>query len=660
MKTRNLGLWLLTAIATALVACAGGQSLPSVSKAPGAPAKSVTAHLLVKIPREARKRHRVRIGSNYVSAATTSLKFVLNAVNGGAVPSGFTTTVFINLAGCTSSSSTYTCATAWTVPAASDTFSVFACTGSNCSGSILSENVLTQTVAAGSSNVSVTLWGVPSQIVAVPQKSAYETGSSPNYTILGAATPWPFTVQVQDAAGDAIVGPGSPTVSASPANADYTASISGNTLNVTPESTNGPIPSTAIKITATFPSGGATPFPGTCEGVTQTSCSANVNIATQLPAAVVATNSLTGIDVWSPSAVALALAGQTGIGRTGTLTTGAVLTTNQSIAFDPSGNLYVGGINSGTALIAVFAASQIASAIAGNSNVTATGSLFCNAKGGSGGITAIAAGGTGDVFATELQKDSSAHLDICGWRKGTEVLQAFGGQTNVGERVDFLTSGTPKNCSIIADSNLDLFVYDDTPQISSWGSGTVTAALASGTTASADGSYATGAVSGLLSTVPRSMAIVAGSLVATGSGNQEQLNVWKAGEVPTSTTSLAAFGSLSSAGSSMGSIAFDASGNLFSFGATGTDILAYPSSAITTAVGGGTGSATGSLAGASTIDGISIDTTENSLYAAVPGSSAVDVWYGNQLTSAIGGTSSVAASGSLTTGSGVFDVLVVP
>jgi hypothetical protein len=422
MSAKNLGLLALLLTCAMLVACAGNDAMPPSSHAPGL-LRPTVAHIVVKVPSEARKRHRVKIHGHYISAATASLKFVLNKVNGGSVPVGFTSSVTINLSSCTGTG-TKTCSTAWTVPAASDTFTAYSYSGSSGTGNVLGENSLTQTVSTGNSNISVTLWGVTNSISVVAANSTYESGSSGSgFTVLGAATPWPFTVEALDASGDAIIGAGAPTISASPNGTAYTASVSGTTLDVTPESTNGPISATAIKITITYPSGGATPYPGTCDGVTGTSCSLSFNVATSLPKAIaVVDTTSTYIYLFSQQKIAQALAGEAAITPSGSLSVGTG--EPSSVAEDSSGNVYV-GVGNGGKNIQAFSAAKVSSALAGSTGVTESGSLKCAAG---TQIIAIAISPTkGTLWGQQWSDPTKTGASyVCGYATTTMALAVAG------------------------------------------------------------------------------------------------------------------------------------------------------------------------------------------------------------------------------------------
>jgi hypothetical protein len=432
MSAKQLWLWAVLGISAVLVACAGGGTLPNAPHTSGGGTwtsggklKPIKAHIVIHLPPKWHRKHRVKIGSHYISASTNSFKFVLNAVNGGAVPAGYTTTMTMNLASCTGTT-TRTCATAWTVPAASDTFTVYEYSGTGGTGNILGENALTQTIATGSSSIAVTMYGVTNSIVVVAANTTYESGSSGSgFTVLGAATPWPFTVEALDASGNVIAGAGAPTISASPNGTTYTASVSSNTLFVTPKSTNGPISATAIKITVTYPSGGATPYPGTCDGVTGTSCSVSFNVSTVLPRAVAVVDTTTAnVQIFSQQKVAQALAGEAAITASGSLSVGTG--EPSSIAEDSSGNVYVGVVNGGNN-IQVFSAGQVTSAINGSANVTKSGSLKC---GGGTQIISVAVSPTkGTLWGQQWTSPSaSGHAVICGYAT-TTMASAVAGTT---------------------------------------------------------------------------------------------------------------------------------------------------------------------------------------------------------------------------------------
>jgi uncharacterized repeat protein (TIGR03803 family) len=185
--------------ATLIAACSGisgpGTQVPSTGGF-GKP-QSVAARIVVKFPaRGHRPKHR---GPQYVSEATQSIVFTLTDVDGVAPPAGFTTSMTLTFASphCTGSGP-YICSTNWTVPAASDSFSVAAYDAAAGAGKLLSKNTITQTIAVGASTIGVTLDGVPATISLAPMPTTGIIG--------GTLTATQFAVGAQDPDGYTIVG----------------------------------------------------------------------------------------------------------------------------------------------------------------------------------------------------------------------------------------------------------------------------------------------------------------------------------------------------------------------------------------------------------------------------------------------------------------------
>ena len=254
-----------------LAGCAAGE--PATPQATSQVRTSpVDARVIVKFPK---RPPAVRRGSRYVSTATSSVQFALTSVDGGSVPSGYTSSVTISLGtGCTDSSGTYTCSSAWKVPAASDGFTVTAYSGAGATGSELSRNTLVKAVSTGSSTIAVTLDGIPASVTVVPASGSSVTGTlSAGLVAQKCGSPQNVDVYGVDAGGDDIIGSGGPTVSLS----------SGNTGVVTVAT---PAPSTPNEFALSYPleesstnvtlTAGATPLSGS--GGTVKSASGTISV----------------------------------------------------------------------------------------------------------------------------------------------------------------------------------------------------------------------------------------------------------------------------------------------------------------------------------------------------------------------------------------------
>jgi len=199
----------MIACSTALTACGGGGStsgtvpngVPSSSPVGGAGTQSVTFQ--VEIPATTRGAAANTRRPDYVSAGTQSISVV---VNGGApqvfsIPAGGTL-----VSGCSVPSvPTASTACSWTllVPPGPATFAVTLYSGPNATGSVLSSGSISTTIVSGKLNdVAVTFNGVPAALVV-----ELGTSSPPSGTPLVI----PVIVYTVDAAGYAIIGPGTNT-----------------------------------------------------------------------------------------------------------------------------------------------------------------------------------------------------------------------------------------------------------------------------------------------------------------------------------------------------------------------------------------------------------------------------------------------------------------
>jgi hypothetical protein len=195
------------ACSAALAACGGGGSVSGTvpnavpSSSPGTGTQSVTFQ--VEIPATTRNAAAGARRPQYVSAGTQSIAVV---VNGGtpqifSVPSGGTI-----VAGCNGPNiATTSTACTWTllVPPGPATFAVTLYSGPNATGSVLSSGSISTTIVSGKLNdVAVTFNGVPAALV-------LELGTSAPPS--GAPLVIPVVVYTVDAAGYAIIGPGTNT-----------------------------------------------------------------------------------------------------------------------------------------------------------------------------------------------------------------------------------------------------------------------------------------------------------------------------------------------------------------------------------------------------------------------------------------------------------------
>ena len=590
----------------------------------------------VKFPRPQRARARARRDPLYVSASTTSVTFTLDAVNGGSVPAGFTPkTVTLDYehsnGSCTYASSSYTCTTSWEVPAASDEFTVSAY---DSSAKLLSTNELTQDVSTGNSTIAVTLWGVPaSLVIAATSSSVFTAGST--YFLPVKATSYPFTVQAEDADGNAIVGPGAPSYTLSLASGSVftlrtpAPSATGFAVGA---STLSSYATTTLTATATYPSGGSTPYPQTCPSA---ACSATATLRLGPPLLVANGNSDT-IGAYS-GGLASALSGDTG-SSAGTFFTGA---NPQALLFDSDGDLFEpnGSTSGGSNTVGVYAASSLAKVLQGTSE-SATGTLAT----GSNPI-AVAFDSSGNLYVANYG-DATV-----GVYAASQVAKALSGSTAVAASGSLATGTDPIAILFDASGNLCVANYGSST-VSVYDTSALSDAVGGSTSVAATGTLTTGSepwaltfdTSGDLFVANASSKTVSAYLKATYD------------KALSGSTAVAATGSLA-AGTDTHGLAFDSSGNLYVANYSASDVSVFAKSAVTSALGGSTAvAATGTLAAGSGPQQVAFDGFGN-FFVSNDASESVSVYAPSALAKAVGGSTGVAATGSLTAQNGPLALL---
>jgi sugar lactone lactonase YvrE len=251
-----------TIFAFVLTSCGGaGTVTPPSSSAAVVPSAARGPHrVMVRLRIRGAKAKRHGRGARYLSPATQSLVYVVTGpgpattvAGGGAVnltlgspyctspgalqPLTCTTDVPVTL----SASGNYTFAVATYDQkqscGSSGVCSVAPCTpgatgGSACTGNVLSDQTLVQTLTIGAANkITISLGGVAASVTATPLQTGYAFGDVLGLTIWGAASQR-IAIVARDADGNAIVGPGSPTIAVTSGDASV--------MTVTPnQSTNG-------------------------------------------------------------------------------------------------------------------------------------------------------------------------------------------------------------------------------------------------------------------------------------------------------------------------------------------------------------------------------------------------------------------------------------
>lgn len=188
----------------------GGSAVPPVTPTGaaaggGATTSGTQAKLTVVVPQAAATTATsasVR-RPQYVSPSSSHLVVSVN----GATPTTYGLTP--QSPGCALQAGTVTCTFSVPAPAGND---ALALSLTDAGGNVLSKNVVTATIAAGTvTPVAVTLAGVPATVKIVPGTRAFIDGTSAPYHFPG-LFPQPVEVEPLDADGNVIIGPGAPTI----------------------------------------------------------------------------------------------------------------------------------------------------------------------------------------------------------------------------------------------------------------------------------------------------------------------------------------------------------------------------------------------------------------------------------------------------------------
>lgn len=326
-------------LVTLLAACGGGaqSTLPAANSAQSQ-SKAVSASIVIKIPPASATSSSKR--QAYVSASTQSISGTINPAAGC---SGCSAAVSIaaNLtptsSGCANSGGTTTCTIPVTLKPGSYVASVSTYSGV-LSGGVPSGNELStdQTVAvtitANTANtISMVMGGIPNSFT-----SAGTSGTNNSYVnsiggelyLDGASSSITVTITPQDASGNAIIGPGAPTMtfSVTGGNGFTLASSTANSATVTAPAKG----TTGIDfLNITFASGTT----GAC-GASNAACSQQSQVEFMQRVAGTANAASSGVAWESPMAY------QGSFENVMTVTSG--LTDPRYLAFDSKGHLFVG------------------------------------------------------------------------------------------------------------------------------------------------------------------------------------------------------------------------------------------------------------------------------------------------------------------------------
>ncbi|HEY0797708.1 MAG TPA: hypothetical protein VGD50_01090 [Candidatus Baltobacteraceae bacterium] len=249
------------ALLASLCACGGNggtSPAPSALNQPSTTNATATLVLEIPLPSAASSPSSSARLPQYVSAATQSVEVTVLTVN-GTPPSGLAPTI-ANMTPTTNGCSidgahpgNYTCTIAAIVPAGSDSLKISLFSAAGATGSLLSQQIISATIASGVANSlnavldanpgAITVSALPNSGISGNQTSGFTTAGTIAQTL---------NVSVADVAGDTVGSalPGAPTLSATSSAPDV-ATVSANTatrtLSVTPGAIYG---STTIAVTA--------------------------------------------------------------------------------------------------------------------------------------------------------------------------------------------------------------------------------------------------------------------------------------------------------------------------------------------------------------------------------------------------------------------------
>jgi hypothetical protein len=313
------------AAAFALAACGGGTN-PPPGPASQPAAKHGIAVFRIKVPKKRTGRGR---SPRYVSPATQSLVVVLS----GPTPIDQTLSL-VSSPNCTNSLQSAVCTFTFAIAPGHYTATLSAYDNAvPASGKLLSAGQsLAFAVAPGAANpVNLTLSGVPAQVVVTPGSSASRTDVTGAIDLLGTGAR-PLLVQALDADGNAIVGPGSPTFTATQTSGSLALTLgqptasAPNALTVTPP--GGYSSNTAkLSVVASY-TGQAT------NGCAQPGAVCSTSVVVQM-SELLAVSEFNQVEIF-----------QAGLNAPLALVTAGV-TNITSIAFDASGDLIVANCNVG-------------------------------------------------------------------------------------------------------------------------------------------------------------------------------------------------------------------------------------------------------------------------------------------------------------------------
>lgn len=334
-------IWTVAIVAIALSGCSGAMK----SVIPGSPASPVnsmgkqTVTFKIDVPA---KTNAVRTRTpKFVSPATTQL--AIDIQQGGTSITGYPQTVSLTptSSGCTSTLANTFCQLSVSLAPGSYTATL---TTKDAGGNALSAaQSIAVTVTAGTNNtIPLTLSGIPHSLLIASGSTLVHGSQNEGFTLYGRAAQT-FIVTAQDADGNTIIGPGSPTYSISTVTgtgtwtASTASSTAPNSIAITPPGAYGD--SATLQVTATYSD-------STCS-TSGAVCTMSFPIKNNIQRLYVLNYSGDSVS-WSDLPL--------GTGSTGTISlpSGSPQYRPQGMAIGPNGNVYVidcnQGCNSGTSI----------------------------------------------------------------------------------------------------------------------------------------------------------------------------------------------------------------------------------------------------------------------------------------------------------------------
>jgi hypothetical protein len=262
-------------LGASVASCSGGGGPATLVPNAGKPANAAPSNetVSVKIPRVPANAASMRGRPAYVSPATQSMKVVVAASPGAAPLVSKAIPLTASSPNCSATPNSILCSASFALSPGSYVASVTLydgpVTGGNASGNPLSsaQNIPFTVVANQNNAIVMTLSGIPASVNVAPMPGqAWVSGNVTSGFALPAGTTTQFSAVALDADGDAIIGPGAPSISVSTTSSTLALTqptqAAPNTFSVTSAFTIS-VTTASFSVTAT-PAGG-TPLSTTVE-----------------------------------------------------------------------------------------------------------------------------------------------------------------------------------------------------------------------------------------------------------------------------------------------------------------------------------------------------------------------------------------------------------